>query len=860
MTADSRDPIPSLAAELRASTLDLNARRIATEFQDLVDADTSCEAIRKMRDKINELLSEAEHTEESTLKDVVQHATDHYAGAKNGSIYGIPWPWDCLTNDTLGKRPGNLIVMYSRPKTMKCVCEGQKIMTSSGNLVPIEELPDITEVPSYTKKSRRMRFAKARKVVSGTKPSVEVRTKSGLCLRTGDEHLYMVPGGGYKRIKDLSPGDYVATVRCLPDWNPSEKALSAEDAHFLGLLMGDGNYTRNEVQFTSADKDIVQSIERHAGRYGCLLKQGGRPIEYRIVAGEGRKGANAVLNWLREIGVHGKKSIDKEVPQCILESSPDAIAAFLAGLMDTDGSIADRHTNVYWSTSSEKLSHGIQHLLMRFGLRGRISETLTGYKPGNKSYPVYVYDHEQLCRLCNILIPYMVLTRKKESLEKIFLPMERDNRSRDTIPYRKDLEEAILHAKEGHEWPKMGDSYYDKTKLFKYKNRISRWRLSELADAFNSDELRKEADTDIFWDQVKSIEPLGEVPCYDICIEDGLDPNFAVEGFIVHNTWIMLYCAVYDYLVNNCRVLVWSREMTKEDLCLRLASILAKVDYQLFKKGKLPPQKAKEAFATLNSLLRQEEDLDSKDMKDGASKGNRHLLVLAGRHAPKDTATFQVVLDKYQPTIAYLDSFYHMDPAGASAKLQRWERLAKLSETIKCMGQDNSIPIVAVHQANRLGEKTHGNTLSDLADSDVLAREADLIIRVLKRRGRELYEEGYEVIQPEVVEQAKVFRKKGPELAKEASVIEDIAPRMGAELALVMGGNREGILEAFTLHAVPGYNFSLISSDYSTSEIAQWLKEDEEEKPVKAAPRPEDKPSSTPKFNRDTFKQYIKSN
>lgn len=448
LVGDSREALPALIEDLRSASLELDAKRIATEFQDLVDMDTSCEAIRKMRDKINELLAEAERTEEFTLKDVVKHAAEHYAGAKSGAVYGIPWPWDCLTQDTLGKRKGNLLVFYARMKAMK--------------------------------------------------------------------------------------------------------------------------------------------------------------------------------------------------------------------------------------------------------------------------------------------------------------------------------------------------------------------------------------------------------------------------------TWIMLFCAVYDYLVNNCRVMIWSREMNKEDLCLRIASILAKVDYQLFKKGRLPPKKETETFKILDTLLAMEEDLDSKEMQEGAARGNRHLLILAGRNVPKDTASLQVTIDKYQPSVVYLDSFYHLEPSGASKKIQRWERLAILSECIKRMGQDNAIPIVAIHQANRLGEKTHGNTLADLADTDVLAREADLIVRILKRRGRELYEEDYEVVRdnPEPPPPApRVFKKKGPEIAKEATEDaekEDDAPRVGAELALVLGGNREGILEAFTINAVPGYNFSLISSDYSTQEIAQWVKEDEEPKPIKMAPRPD--PNQAEKFNKNAFRQYLKSN
>jgi replicative DNA helicase len=727
-TGEGREALTALIEDLRSRSLDLDAKRIAAEFEELVTFDTSCDAIRKMRDKINELLSKAEKSEEYTIKDVVKYAKEHYANAKSGAVYGIPWPWDCLTHDTLGKRKGNLIVFYARMKSMKCVCAGQKIMTPSGLLEPIEKLDEVTWVPSYTASNGKIRVAKARRVVSGVKECVEVKTESGLKLRTSEDHLYMTPGGKYKRIRHLKPGNYVATSRRLPDWTVT-KTLSCDYAFWFG-----------------------------------------RNHQYK-----------------------------QDVLRCLFSSDRYTIAQYLLGLMDVDASMSERRA--VWVMPHEELAYDIQHFLMRFGVRGYIEN-------GKNEFRVVV---RQCCQLGG-LVRYITDT-----------------------PWVKAEREFLLSLMD----------------------------LVSLQSSDPSSEKDRGPDDDIIWERIESITSIGEVPCYDICIEDGQDPNFVVEGFIVHNTWLTLHCAVHDYMVNNCRVLIWSREMSKEDLCLRVASLMARVDYQLFKKGRLPPRKEKEMFDVLQTLLDQEDDLDGKEMREGASKGRRHMLLLAGRNVPKDTASLQVVIDKYQPSIVYLDSFYHMDPTGASNKMQRWERLAKLSEIIKAMAQDNDIPFVAVHQANRLGEKTHGNTLADLADTDVLGREADLIMRILKRRGKELYEDEYEVVKdnPEpVAPSPRVFRKKGPEIVLEsrAPTTEDDAPRVGAELAIVLGGNREGVLEALTVHAVPGYNFSLISSDYSTQEISQWLKEDEEPKPLKAAPRPEKEADG--KFNKNAFRQYLKSN
>ena len=330
-------------------------------------------------------------------------------------------------------------------------------------------------------------------------------------------------------------------------------------------------------------------------------------------------------------------------------------------------------------------------------------------------------------------------------------------------------------------------------------------------------------------------------------------------------TWVMLFNAVHDYLVNNARVLVWSREMNKEKMCLRLASLFAKVDYQLFKKGGLPRKVRQRAWATFEQL-KEEGSVDGET----AHPSNRRLILLCGREAPKELEKLQGYIQEYDPDVAYLDSFYHLESASMKGVTQRWHRLAVLSEDIKSMAEDEGIPIIAVHQANRAGEKTYGNTMSDLADSDVLAREADLIIRINKRRGKELDEEDYEgEFEQEKVDAEKrkeeypklggrpklklprAGKKLPPKVEEEArrqELEKEETPRIGAELALVLPGNREGVLEAFTIHAVPGYNFDLISSDYNLAQIEEWIGEGTKTTHTKKPDKPQ--------FSEGTFKKW----
>ena len=667
----SEDPghaaLTSLIKDLKMSSFDSDVRQMASYFQELVDQNPQ-DAADHMMKHLSELMASQRTMEKLGVRDVIERAVARYDSALTGTSLGIPWPWKCLTDDTLGKNPGDLIVFYARMKQMKCVCAGQKIMMSDGSLMPIEDIPEHTKVPSYTEQSKKMRFAKAHRVTSGTKNCVEVTTESGLRLRTSTEHLYMVPGG-YQRIKNLRPGDYVATARKLPQWNLEGEQISKQDAHFLGLLVGDGNYTRAEVQFTTADRDILQSLHSHLDRHNAIIHNSGKPIEFRIV-GKKRK-QNNVLDLLRQLKIHGQRCNNKTIPALLFNSSQESIAAFLAGFLDTDGCVAEDH--VYWSSTSRTLLEECQHLLMRFGIRGRIRKSITNF--GTDAYSLLVYSNEQLSILWNYLSPYLCLNRKKKDFQKLAKLQEGKKRNVDAIPYTPTLQKLILNEKGESEWPRTGSSYYDRSKLFGSKKRISRQWLNTIAKKFESSSLKQEANSDIIWEQIKTIESIGHQPCYDICIEDGKDPNFVVEGFIVHNTWVMLYCAVYDLMVNNCRVLIWSREMSKDKMAMRLAALIAKVDYQLFKRGKLPPKMWEKACTAWEYLLA--EDFTNPDIK--ASSNNHQLILMCGRDAPIDLEVVRAQANFLVPDVIYLDSFYHMKTKRMEGIHQRWHQMAILA-------------------------------------------------------------------------------------------------------------------------------------------------------------------------------------
>lgn len=761
----SNDSLDTLLDQLRLMKMGIEARDWGEKILKLAEHNPR-KAAEALREAAAEMSSHHETTNDLLLSDAHDILLNDYNTVASGhGITGLPWPWAPLNDATQGMHPGEFILIFGRPKSMKCVVEGQKIMLQDGALVPIEKVPETCVVPSFTEKTGKVRWAKARRIVSGTKDSVEVITESGLKLKTSNEHLYMIPGGKYKRINELKPGDYIATARTLPEWVPTS-SVSVAEATLLGMLTGDGNYTRSEVQFTTADEEILSVVKTIANQiFDCDINTGSRPIEYRIVGRE--NGKNKLLNRLRDLGMHGKKSVDKEVPDAIFKSSRKAIEAYLAALIDTDGHVSS--TWVAWNSSSRNLIDGIQHLLMRLGIRGRIKTVETNFN--TISYALYVYSKEQHIKLNDYLGEYMYLDRKRDALRRLANLDIREKRNVDAVPYSDSLMSKILTAKSDKPWPIWGGSKLDVSKLFRRTDRISRHLLNILADGFSSEILTTEASCDIIWERIDSIESIGFLPCYDICIEDGVDPNFVVEGFIVHNTWLSLYVITVLNMYANARVLVCSFEMSALQIIRRISAIRAVVNYKLLLSGKLQPADRDRFFYGLSCLNEEARMLDT-NLAPGTTR-TPALLVTEG-DGINGVSFLHSKIREFEPDLILVDGLYLMNDERGGKKTVDWKAIAHISQDTKRTAREFKIPILATAQANRKADKDVRNAdVSEIAYSDALGQDTDFSVRVGKRIDKATKE---------------------------------------PELVMAFPGSRETDLDALLIHGIPAVNFQLKST------------------------------------------------
>jgi replicative DNA helicase len=112
---------------------------------------------------------------------------------------------------------------------------------------------------------------------------------------------------------------------------------------------------------------------------------------------------------------------------------------------------------------------------------------------------------------------------------------------------------------------------------------LSRHRLLSIATALSHEGLAHLAESDVYWDEIVVIEPLGEKQVYDLTVPT--THNFVANDVCVHNTTLALNIAQHAALDHKLPVAIFSLETSKEQLVQRILCSEAQVDNTKLRTG-----------------------------------------------------------------------------------------------------------------------------------------------------------------------------------------------------------------------------------------------------------------------------------
>ena len=376
---------------------------------------------------------------------------------------------------------------------------------------------------------------------AGVKDVYRLKLASGREVKASGNHPFLT-FEGWRPLHELSTGSRVAIPRRVPAPITAGLGWTEGRLGLLAHLIGDGCVLRNQpVHYTSNDEANLDFVESAAAaEFGITPRRVAQktwwhtylPAPYRCTHGR----HNPLHIWFRELGIDNLRSYEKRVPEALYAAGDNEIAVFLRHLWATDGSVWNpQGTSVpkaCYSSSSRQLADGVARLLGRLGIVARIREvSKTGYKP---SYHVIIADGPSLRTFCRDV---GVHGRCGETALQLLAALEDKsaNTNADTVPIevwnlvkterlRAGLTERQFQAAIGT--PYCGSALY--------KSCPSRERLLRCATALNSPVLEAAATTDIFWDRIMSIEPLGPCPVFDATVKG--THNFIADGIFAHNS------------------------------------------------------------------------------------------------------------------------------------------------------------------------------------------------------------------------------------------------------------------------------------------------------------------------------------
>lgn len=137
------------------------------------------------------------------------------------------------------------------------------------------------------------------------------------------------------------------------------------DPYLLGLLLGDGGMSRDgdSPTISSADEEILNSVRRLLPADNELVHAGA--YDYRIKGTKWHR--NPLLTALRDLKLMGCGSGTKFIPSQYLRGSVKDREAILQGLLDTDGCVRAKDSNIEYCTTSKRLAHDVRFIVQSLG-------------------------------------------------------------------------------------------------------------------------------------------------------------------------------------------------------------------------------------------------------------------------------------------------------------------------------------------------------------------------------------------------------------------------------------------------------------------------------------------------------------
>ncbi|MFP5334562.1 MAG: replicative DNA helicase [Actinomycetes bacterium] len=678
------------------------------------------------------------------ISEIIEGTIDEIEASshRGDGMIGVPTGFADLDRLTNGLHPGQMIVIAARPAIGKCLASSSLVTDAhTGRRMTIAEFVargragERLGVHTLDERWRLQVVEPSDFVDNGVREVLRLRLASGRQVTaTGNHPLRTLTG--WVPLENLAPGDRVAVPRRLPAWRRRRRSPYGDAIVALtGMVLAGGRLTSDDVvrvdvpgpavaadvRVWAADLDL--DVEAQGSRTCpdgplCAFTDpaAGHDVETRdgepghrhptrLLLKPGVSGRNELALALHAFGLVGLTSNGLRVPDGFFSLPDRQMLLLLQRMFAVGGWVQARwrsrgaaglRAEVGLVTGSERLARDVAHLLLRYGVLAEVHEPTGGARAAS-GWWVVVRDPQQVAGFCRDV---GILGKEQRCAE--VRAACRNAGTLESLP--EAVSDLVAKARDASGWTPLDGDPVD------VGERLDRAALRHLADELESADLRSLSSSDVWWDEVVEVVPAGWERVYDLTV-DGTH-NFVADDVVVHNSTIGLDIARSAAIRNGLSTVIFSLEMSRNEITMRLLSAEARIPLQNMRKGTMREEDWTRLARTMGTVSEAPlfiDDSPNMSLMEIRAKCRR----LKQRHDLK-----LVVVDYLQ-----------LMSSGKRVE-SRQQEVSEFSRALKLLAKELEVPVIAISQLNRGPEQRTDKKpqMSDLRESGSIEQDADMVI------------------------------------------------------------------------------------------------------------------------------------
>jgi len=453
----------------------------------------------------------------------------------------------------------HVVLIAGKRGSGKCLHGDTLITLANGSQMPIKDIAENKDKVLSINENLKIEEAEKSEFFSRkVNKLLKLKLRSGKEIKLTPEHPLLTIKG-WQEAQNLGIGSRIATPR--KTGFGSEK-MPEHEIKILAYLLAEGHLSNGFCLFSNYDHKIIDEfkesicffdgnlkIDTHS-KFGCFrvsqknksykIKEFKRNSMGQFIDNNIIYEKSSIIKWLINLGIYGKLSAQKFVPEVITKLNKNQLSIFLNRLFSCDGSIYCKKTQtgktwqISYCSSSEKMIRQVQNLLLKFEILSRLrGKTIKLNGKEFKSFEL-ILNAENVLRFIE-QVGFFGKKQEREVVAKEHILSVERNSNIDTIP--KEIWELYQPAN----WAEVGRAFnYKHPKAMRERIHYSptRQTLMQVAQASQNNPLLMLATSDIFWDEIVSMELLeGEFEVYDICVPK--NHNFIANDIVIHNSYTL---------------------------------------------------------------------------------------------------------------------------------------------------------------------------------------------------------------------------------------------------------------------------------------------------------------------------------